>query len=88
MLPGRPPVHPCPPALPPRAPQVLLDDPVVAADGFSYERHAIEAWLASKGTSPMTGEPLADQRLVPNHTLVAAIRAVVGDHACAGRRME
>lgn len=34
------------------------------------------------------GEPLEDTRLVPNHTLVAAIRAVVGDHACAARRVQ
>jgi hypothetical protein len=55
--------------------QVLLEEPVVAADGFSYERHAIEAWLRNAGTSPMTGEELPDRRLVPNHTLRHAIAA-------------
>jgi hypothetical protein len=36
--------------------QDLMQDPVLAADGFSYERAAIEDWFA-KGhrTSPKTG---------------------------------
>lgn len=51
-----------------------------------YERHAIEAWLAANGTSPMTGAPLEDTRLLPNHTLAAALRAALGEDACAGRK--
>ena len=36
--------------------QDIMQDPVLAADGFSYEREAIEDWFA-KGhrTSPKTG---------------------------------
>jgi len=30
----------------------LMSDPVMAADGHSYERTAIERWLATKSTSP------------------------------------
>lgn len=47
-----------PPALfPDIIPQDIMQDPVLAADGFSYERAAIEDWFA-KGhrTSPKTGE--------------------------------
>lgn len=33
-------------------------DPVVASDGQTYERRAIEMWLRSHGTSPFTREPL------------------------------
>lgn len=29
-------------------------DPVFAADGHTYEREAIEAWLQAHSTSPMT----------------------------------
>lgn len=53
-----------------------------------YERHAIEAWLATNGTSPMTGASLTDTRLLPNHTLAAALRAALGEHACTGRKQQ
>ena len=32
----------------------VMIDPVVCADGHSYERSAIERWLDTKSTSPMT----------------------------------
>ncbi len=49
---------------------VRLVDPVVAADGESYERSALEAWLADKGpVSPATGGPLEHTLLLPNHAL-------------------
>ncbi|CAE8612643.1 unnamed protein product [Polarella glacialis] len=37
----------------------LMEDPVIADDGFIYERSAIEAWLLSSPCSPMTREALA-----------------------------
>ena len=43
--------------------------PVTAADGHTYERVAIEEWLKTKGTSPMTQEPLTDTRLIPQFTV-------------------
>lgn len=44
-------------------------DPVVASDGMSYERHAIEQVLRQDTpVSPRTREPLS-QTLVPNITL-------------------
>ncbi len=50
----------------------VLIDPVVATDGFSYERCAIERWLQKKSTSPVTGKRLGS-RLLANHALRAAI---------------
>ena len=48
----------------------VMADPVTAADGCSYARAAIEAWLQSgKTTSPMTGKPLAHLHLNPNLSL-------------------
>eukprot|EP01051_Picozoa_sp_SAG22_P004061 SAG22_NODE_209_length_15177_cov_9.282995_11_plen_285_part_00 len=41
-------------------------DPVVAADGHSYEREAIEVWLEDSPYSPATGEVLPDRKLIPN----------------------
>ena len=48
----------------------LMSDPVIAADGHSYERRAIEEWfraqptMASAVVSPMTGQPLASRTLI------------------------
>ena len=47
----------------------LFCDPVSAADGHTYERVAIEEWLKTKGTSPMTQEPLQSKTLIPQHTM-------------------
>merc|ERR1711964_844216 len=49
--------------------QELMKDPVVAADGNSYERTAIEEWFKSSETSPMTNNKLPHKNLVPNTTL-------------------
>ena len=51
-------------------------DPVSAADGQTYERRAIEAWL-EKGDvpiSPLTGEPLQDKTLRPNFLARALVK--------------
>ena len=41
-------------------------DPVVAEDGYTYEREAIVQWLSKGGTSPMTRMPMSVDRLIPN----------------------
>ena len=46
--------------------QVIMSDPVTAADGFTYERAAITDWLEQKDTSPITGAELANKTLTPN----------------------
>ncbi|XP_076011436.1 WD repeat, SAM and U-box domain-containing protein 1 [Genypterus blacodes] len=52
----------------------LMREPVMATDGYSYEREAIEAWINTKNrTSPMTNLPLLTTLLTPNHTLKMAI---------------
>ena len=55
----------------------LFVDPVVAADGHTYEREAIERWFAraagAAACSPMAGEPFASAALTPNHQLRQAI---------------
>ena len=45
----------------------LMIDPVVASDGFTYERESIEQWLASHDDSPTTNQPLEHKMLIPNH---------------------
>lgn len=52
-----------------------MRDPVVAADGATYERAAVEAWLRAGNTaSPLTGAPLPHPGLTPNLALAAAIQ--------------
>jgi hypothetical protein len=43
----------------------VMDDPVVAADGHTYEREAIETWFRRRNTSPMTNQMIAPT-LLPN----------------------
>ncbi|KAM9826530.1 WD repeat, SAM and U-box domain-containing protein 1 isoform 3-T7 [Syngnathus typhle] len=52
----------------------LMRDPVLAADGYSYEREAITMWIHTKNrSSPMTNLPLLTTLLTPNRTLKMAI---------------
>ena len=53
--------------------QELMEDPVIAADGISYERRAITQWLQKSKLSPLTGEMLKHTALTPNYGLKAAI---------------
>ncbi|XP_043716969.1 U-box domain-containing protein 33-like [Telopea speciosissima] len=55
--------------------QEIMQDPHVAADGFTYEAEALRAWLDSgHDTSPMTNLKLSHLSLIPNHTLRSAIQ--------------
>ena len=44
------------------------------ADGFTYERSAIEQWLENHNTSPKTGVELESKQLIPNHSLRSLIQ--------------
>lgn len=50
-----------------------MKDPVIDYEGNSYERSAIEQWLRSNRTSPITRSPLSISQLVPNRSLRKAI---------------
>jgi len=52
----------------------VMRDPVMAADGHSYEREAILRWLRGHRTSPLTGRVLSSQELTPNHRLRTLIQ--------------
>jgi len=47
--------------------QQIMRDPVVLADGHTYERKAVEAYLAQFDLSPRTGERLSSKAMLPNH---------------------
>ncbi len=48
-----------------------MKEPVVAADGHSYEKKAIARWLRTSNISPMTGQELPHKELVPNYLLIS-----------------
>ena len=53
--------------------QEVMKDPVFCADGHTYERRAIEAWLQDHATSPLTNADLVDKSLTRNHALASQI---------------
>ena len=54
--------------------QCVLVDPVVCADGHSYERDAIQQWFdTGHRTSPITNEELETMVMYTNHALRSAI---------------
>ncbi|CAI8595828.1 unnamed protein product [Vicia faba] len=53
--------------------QDVMNDPCVAADGYTYDRKAIEKWLEDHDKSPMTNMVLPHKHLIPNYTLLSAI---------------
>lgn len=66
--------------------QELFEDPVLASDGETYERSAIEQWFAQRAGSPVfspvTGAPIHDRTLFPNNR----IRALVNDFRTTGQQ--
>jgi uncharacterized protein YegL len=55
----------------------IMTDPVMAADGHSYENRAIQEWLKNHDTSPVTNLPLSHKHLVSNFALMTAINDYV-----------
>eukprot|EP00475_Leptophrys_vorax_P005691 TRINITY_DN13434_c0_g2_i1.p1 TRINITY_DN13434_c0_g2~~TRINITY_DN13434_c0_g2_i1.p1 ORF type:complete len:544 (-),score=35.39 TRINITY_DN13434_c0_g2_i1:295-1881(-) len=55
--------------------QEMMVNPVIAADGHTYELVAIQQWLEKSDRSPMTNVKLPHRELVPNH----AVRSMIMD---------
>jgi hypothetical protein len=55
---------------------LLMQDPVMTCDGHTYDRVAIEAWLSSNDTSPMTGLELSNKMVTPNYLVRGLIESV------------
>ena len=61
----------------------LMQHPVMAADGNTYDRSSIEDWFKTgKKTSPLTGAPLAHLGLAPNNL----VRSMVSEYRDAASR--
>ncbi len=54
--------------------QVMMQDPVIAANGHTYERDAMTTWLQHHHTSPVTGQLLKHTRLISN----LAVKCIIG----------
>jgi ribosome biogenesis GTPase A len=55
--------------------QEIMENPVIAQDGHTYESSAIKRWLdMGKRTSPKTGARLLSTELTPNYTLRSLIQ--------------
>ena len=54
----------------------IFREPVVASDGFTYERNSIEKWLKTNNTSPKTKEPIS-QILTTNFTFKKLIQDLI-----------
>ena len=52
--------------------QVMVE-PVVDALGNTYDRDAIQKWLETNDTDPLTKEPVPDKTLNPNKVIKAEI---------------
>ena len=55
-------------------------DPVIAADGHTYERAAIQHWLQGSSLSPVTKDKLSHTRLLPN----VLAKSALAQHAQGG----
>jgi U-box domain/C2 domain len=62
-----------------------MRDPVVAADGHTYERSAIARWLSESNKSPLTGAVLPHKDLVPNYMLLSSLQEAA---AAAASRLQ
>jgi len=47
----------------------LIFDPVIAEDGHTYERLAIECWFVGHEVSPLEGTKLSTKTLFPNQVM-------------------
>ena len=54
--------------------QEIMREPVIVADGYTYERHAIDAWLQHHNVSPVTGKHLTHKLLVDNTVMKSLIQ--------------
>ena len=64
--------------------QELMRDPVVAADGRTYERAQIAEWIRSHNTSPMTNERLDHKHLCSNDIAHERVRQFIDDCRASG----
>lgn len=63
----------------------VMTDPVVAADGYSYEREAITRWFGTSRRSPISNQRLPNVDLIPNYALRALLKTLIDATEVSGR---
>ena len=58
--------------------QAVMHEPVIAADGHTYEQDAIQGWLQHSTSSPVEGCHLKHTRLVPNVLVRKLLQNITG----------
>jgi Mg-chelatase subunit ChlD len=58
----------------------IMKDPVIGPDGHTYEKSAIQTWLQTNNTSPITRKPLHTTSLIPNIALKNVIETFLKDN--------
>ena len=66
----------------------VMYDPVLDAEGNTYERAALLEWLQKEHTSPISRQPLSEQMLNPNNALRDSIHEFMGDKWVKERAVE
>lgn len=56
---------------------VLMSEPVIAADGYTYERAALQNWLQHSVLSPVTRQIMEHSRFLPNTAIKSTIHSTV-----------
>ena len=54
--------------------QELMREPVIAEDGYTYERKAIAQWTSRSSRSPMTNQEMKSLNFISNYALRSAIK--------------
>lgn len=66
----------------------VMADPVIDAEGNTFERKALLHWLSHYGTSPVSRQPLNSNLIVPNFALREIIHEAMGASWVAKRTEE
>ena len=66
----------------------VMYDPVLDADGNTYERRALLEWLKENRTSPISRQPLNDRMTIPNIALREAIHSFMGEKWVTEKKAE
>lgn len=57
--------------------RMVMEDPVMTSEGYTYEREAITRWLEKFRVNPITFEPLSSTVLIPNLAIKSVIITLV-----------
>ena len=55
--------------------QRLTKEPVIAADGYTYEKHAFQEWLQQYTTLPVTGQAVSSPAMISNLAIMDKVKS-------------